>query len=271
MDFRLPFSKMHGAGNDFIMVAATDCPPRGLSAARIAALCHRRTGIGADGLIVVAEDREADFRMIYFNADGGKAEMCGNGARCAAAFARRLGLVQECCRFATVAGMVDGWLDDDGVRVALPPWRDLRLNQELAGSPFTSQHYVNTGVPHLVVPVDDVEEVDVPRWGRPLRSHAGLGAGGANVDWVDAAQVGGRFKLRTYERGVEAETLACGTGAVAAAVVLCELGLAASPVRLHTRGGDLLTVTVGDGHDQHAVSLHGPAVVAYTGEVEINE
>jgi len=258
---------MHGAGNDFIMVDARDLPPGStLDRARIAALCDRRTGVGADGLIIVGTAPDADLRMAYYNADGGEAEMCGNGARCTVAFARRAGLVGDRCTLATVAGVlgarVHGAAD---IEVTLPPYRDLALAVEVPGSPFAAHHTCNTGVPHLVIQVDDLAAVDVAGQGRALRLHPRFAPAGTNVDWVAREAGGGPWRLRTYERGVEAETLACGTGASAAAAVLTRLGLATSPVAIRTRSGDLLTITVD--HAERRLTLRGPAVVAFAGEV----
>ncbi len=267
----LPFLKMHGAGNDFVLVDGRIWPPAALTAPRIASLCDRRRGIGADGLIVVAPAAGVDFSMTYFNADGGEAEMCGNGARCAVAFARRLGLAGARCVFATRSGPVAGEDAGSEVRVALTPPRDLQLEVPLgADSPFPAHHYVNTGVPHLVIPVDDIAAVDLQGWGPRLRHHPRFAPAGVNVDWVGAAAADGAHPLRTYERGVEAETLACGTGAAAAALVLVRLGAAAAPVRLRARGGDLLTIHVEDGPAGPRLALQGPAAVAFAGEVELD-
>jgi diaminopimelate epimerase len=268
---RVPFVKMHGAGNDFIMMVQQDLPPEGLSGPQVAALCHRRCGIGADGLIVLCPDSRADFAMLYYNADGTLAEMCGNGARCAVAFAHARGLIGTTCRFATRAGVISGSRDCEGVSIAMPPWSDLRLDVDLPGSPFGRHHFVKTGVPHLVVPVGDPATVDLARWGPVLRRHPALGAAGANIDWVDTEATAGAFRLRTFERGVEAETLACGTGAAAAAVVLCRLGLAASPVSLLTQGGDRLRVKVEDDGQVRSLELSGPARTVFQGEVAIEE
>ena len=271
MSLNIPFRKMHGAGNDFVMVLGRELKGVALDQATIAALCDRRTGIGADGLIIVAEPASADchFRMIYFNADGGEAEMCGNGARCTVALAHAQGLAPERCRFDTFAGPLDGQVLESGlVEVSLPAFQDLELDLGLAGSPWDRQHSCNTGVPHVVVPVEDVEEVDPLQWGRFFRRHERFAPAGTNVNWVCPHPRGDGFLIRTYERGVEAETLACGTGASAAAVVLCALEKTTSPVTLHTRGGDALTVTVdlaGRG-----LRLRGPAVTSFSGEVMID-
>jgi diaminopimelate epimerase len=262
---RLAFTKMHGAGNDFVMIDARAVPPGlAIDRARIAALCDRRRGVGADGLILVAEEGPGAIRMTYYNADGGEAEMCGNGARCTVAFASAQGLIDAACRLETFAGPLEGRVHGpQDIEVSLPAYRDLVLDLDLpqAGAPA---HACNTGVPHLVIPVDELETVDVAGQGRRLRNDPAFQPAGTNVNWV-APGPGGTWLLRTYERGVEAETLACGTGASAAAVVLSRLGRAASPVAVRTRGGDLLTITVD--HERRGLRLRGPAVVAFEGEV----
>lgn len=271
----LPFVKMHGAGNDFIMVdhrALTAAAiGGGLDGPRIAALCDRRKGIGADGLIVIGPGSGAGsaFRMTYFNSDGGEAEMCGNGARCSVAYAHRLGLAGASCRFDTWSGELGGWVHGPGdIEVTLPPWRDLELAVGLADTPWILQAACNTGVPHLVIPVDNVDDVDLTLWGPRLRRHARFGAAGTNVNWVSPDGRDGAWRIRTFERGVEAETLACGTGASASAVILCALGRASSPVRLNTRGDDVLSVAVDRGAG--TLRLRGPALVAFEGEVAID-
>jgi diaminopimelate epimerase len=271
MSRTLPFAKMHGAGNDFVMVDGRDLAAP-LTGAAIAALCDRRTGIGADGLIIVAEPVTpgASFRMIYFNADGGEAEMCGNGARCTVAFAAARGLGGPECTFDTFSGplpaVVHGPRD---IEVGLPAWRDLATGIEVSGSPHDEHHRCNTGVPHLVIPVADIEAVDLPAWGPRLRRHEAFAPAGTNVNWIAPAPDGDGWLLRTYERGVEDETLACGTGASAAAVILCTLGRATSPVTIRTRGGDRLVIAV----DAAAggLRLRGPAVESFKGEVTIDE
>jgi len=272
----LPFVKMHGAGNDFIMVDHRALAAAGgrLDRERIAALCDRRKGIGADGLIIIGPGSAGGqgpgtaFRMTYFNSDGGEAEMCGNGARCSVAHAHSLGLAPAACRFDTWSGPLWGQVHGPGdVEISLPGWRDLDLAVGLTDTPWPLQAACNTGVPHLVVPVPDVDAVDLDAWGPRLRRHARFGAAGTNVNWVSGDGPDGGWRIRTFERGVEAETLACGTGASASAVILCALGRAQSPVRLHTRGGDALTVAVDAAGGE--LRLRGPALVAFTGQVRI--
>ncbi len=270
----LAFVKMHGAGNDFVMIDGRNLPAVGLDAARIAGLCDRRRGVGGDGLIIVAPDRDQDFAMTYYNADGGEADMCGNGARCAVAFARAIGLVRgETCVFRTRSGPVTGRREAGEISVQLTPPRDLRLQLDLGAElPFPAAHFVNTGVPHLVIPVDDVDAVDPGRWGPVLRRHPAGGPAGANVNWVSpGGAVDAPHRLRTFERGVEGETLACGTGASAVAFVLCRLGLAVSPVALLTHGGDTLTITLEEDAAGPRLHLRGPAAVAFTGEVDLDD
>jgi len=268
----IAFTKMHGAGNDFIMIAPDAWPAAGLNRREIAQLCDRRLGVGADGLITLAAVPEPDvaFRMVYFNADGGEAEMCGNGARCSVAFAHELGLVGSSCRFRTQAGLHEGtWHGPGDIEVSLPGWQGLELDLADLTGDRAGVHACHTGVPHLVIPVADVERIDVVREGAALRHDARFAPAGTNVNWVSRRPDADEFLMRTYERGVEDETLACGTGAAAIAVVLCRLGQSESPVALRTRGGDLLRV----GIDTEAGILHlrGPAVTSFTGEVAIDD
>lgn len=271
MSFKLPFQKMHGAGNDFVMVSGRDLNGLQLDTQLIEQLCDRRTGIGADGLIVVGEalTSKTAFRMIYFNADGGEAEMCGNGARCTVDFAARAGLFQGSCTFDTYSGVLTGEILEPGlVKVSLPAWKDLELEHNISGTPWTVQHSCNTGVPHVVILVDDVGKVDIKKWGAYLRYHEKFAPAGTNINWVSRDPDSTAFRIRTYERGVEDETLACGTGASASAVVLCHLNEATSPVSLKTRGGDILTVSVDP--SCNGLHLQGPAVTSFKGEVEID-
>jgi len=272
MSASIPFVKMHGAGNDFVMVDGRDLDGHQLTRADVAGLCDRRTGVGADGLIILAEpvSPEADFRMIYFNADGGEAEMCGNGARCTVSFAHRIGRCGDSCLYDTFVGPQTGRVLADGqIEVSLPSWKDLALGLEIQQTPWTEIHGCNTGVPHLVIPMADIDDVDLPKWGALLRYHERFAPAGTNVNWIAWDHDSGELLLRTYERGVEDETLACGTGASAAAVVVCELGMAESPVRVRTRGGDLLTVLVD--RKQQTLRLCGPAVISFEGKATIDE
>jgi len=280
MSAAIPFTKMHGAGNDFVMVAGDDLRRAGVELQRrhIAAVCRRRTAVGADGLIVAdrCDEPGVDFAMTYYNADGGEASMCGNGARCVFAFARGLGLIGDrggTCL--TGSGPVSGRFIGHEVDVELTPPRDIRLDVEPRREhPFGRIHHADSGVPHLVIPVPNVEAVDVPKWGSALRHDPAFAPHGVNVNWVQPRTGDdGVFLIRTYERGVEAETLACGTGSSASALILTRLGMTDSPVALLTRGGYRLTITVetGDDERQCRLRLRGPAATAFTGEFEIDD
>lgn len=274
----LKFTKMHGAGNDFVMVDARDLnagqrDTLEMSRERIAFLCDRRKGVGADGLIIIAPGASpgADFRMIYFNADGGEAEMCGNGARCSVAFAHRLGICDQETSFDTYCGVLTGRVfGADDIQVSLPAFKDLVMDVDLSPrhETISTHHTCNTGVPHLVILLESIEHFDVFGHGRDYRNDPFFAPAGTNVNFVAPAPHGDHFLLRTYERGVEDETLACGTGASACAVVMRRLGLVEGPVSLLTRGGDMLNVEV-DMATQ-GLLLRGPAVTSFHGEVLIH-
>jgi diaminopimelate epimerase len=270
---RTPFLKMHGAGNDFIMFDARELGTPGgrLERKQIAGLCNRRLGIGADGLIIIDAHQDLDFEMVYYNADGGEAEMCGNGARCAFLFANRHGLVSGQGEFMTNAGRITGALEGETVRVSLTPPRNLSLDLKLdIDHPFKAVHAVNTGVPHLVIPVDDLESIKLAEWGPRFRYDQHFGPDGTNVNWVQKHKQNDSWLIRTYERGVEAETLACGTGASASALVLSKLKAATAPVSLLTRGGYRLTISIETSENDDLLYLSGPAEIAFRGDVELS-
>lgn len=263
----LAFTKMHGAANDFVVLDARAGMPAGDVPALVEALCDRRRGVGADGVLMMGTDDQHDFRMHYWNRDGGRAEFCGNGARCLARFAieRGLGRGGE-VTFATDAGPKRARLAGPA-RVALAfgaveRGRDLHL--DAVGRSFSGR-FVLAGVPHLVVPVGAGELAGVPlvAWARPLRSHAALGPTGANVDFVERLGPG-RVAMRTYERGVEGETLACGSGSIATAVWAVAAG-EHSPITVRTAGGDDLVVALEPAGDDLDATLTGPAEIAFEG------
>jgi diaminopimelate epimerase len=272
---KIPFWKMSGSGNDFILIdnrsGMISHEGIGMFIKKVSA---RGLSVGADGLILIEPSRKADFAWRYYNADGGEAEMCGNGSRCAARFAYLNGIVSSPrMRFETLAGVVDAEVNGERARVRLTEPSDLRLGikLELEGKEYVG-HFLNTGVPHLVIPVDDVETVDVIGLGRAGRYHPLFAPKGTNVNFVThsphASRLTPQVKIRTYERGVEGETLACGTGSVAAALILGALGKTASPVSLMTRGGILLSVDYSwDGKGFTDVHLEGDAKVVFVGEM----
>ena len=261
------FTKMSGAGNDFIVIddRAGRLPEPLEALAR--AMCPRRTAVGADGLIVVEGPKgDEDFSMRYYNADGTEADLCGNGARCAALFAHELGFASGAMRFSTRAGLHDAVVTGDGVRVTMPAPRDVPQSIEVPlGAGRVRALYLVIGVPHTVVFHPDVGSVDVAGEGRRIRGDPSAGPAGANVDFV---QVVGerRIRMRTYERGVEAETLACGTGSVASAVAACAEGLVSAPVEVETASGEVLRVHGADGAGGFKdLELEGPAAIVYDG------
>lgn len=240
----IPFSKMSGCGNDFILIdnrrGRLDGTRMGPLAERV---CSRRVSVGADGLILIEPSRNgADFRWRFFNADGSPAEMCGNGARCAARFAHAAGIAGSEMTFETDAGVIEARMVGEDVRIRITEPGDLRrsIPLSLEGAP-AAIHAINTGVPHAVVPVPDADAVDVVALGREIRYHPAFAPAGANVNFVSRSAAGDLIN-RTYERGVEDETLACGTGSVAAALILSMENGCRSPVRVRTRSGGWLTV-----------------------------
>jgi diaminopimelate epimerase len=266
----LPFLKMHGAANDFVVVDHRR-PFLGDPLSRLVAqLCDRRRGVGADGVLLLEADPELDFAMRYFNADGGAADYCGNGARCLARLALDLGLGRAGeVRFRTAAGVQSARRSSEGVevrfgRVAAPERRE---GLAAAGREFAGW-FVRAGVPHVVIETAHLAAVPLDEWGAALRRHPSFGSEGANVDFCEP-RGDGRAGMRTFERGVEGETLACGSGAIATALARAADG-ASSPVRVETAGGDVLTVRWQRPAEDFEVWLAGPAEVAYTGEWPVN-
>ncbi len=270
---RLPFFKMHGGGNDFVLIDHRDRPIPEAEYSRFAKrVCAPKIGVGADGLILIETSEKADFRWRFFNADGSEAEMCGNGARCAARFAVLHGLAGHSLAFETMAGLIAAEVQDRQVEVTMVGVEDLRLNLSIPlEKGHLSGHFLRVGVPHVAVPVENLDEVPIRQWGREIRYHRLFEPAGTNVNFVKVKDLH-NLAVRTYERGVEDETLACGTGAVASAIISARLGKAASPVAVHTRGGEMLTVSfelTGDRITQ--VLLKGDALVVYQGELWLDE
>ncbi len=270
---------MNGAGNDFVMIDNRDASLT-LLAVEIRGLCDRKRGVGADGVIMVENDDTADFRMRYYNADGGEAEMCGNGARCVALFASTLGLGlrnagETVVSFVTQPGVMKASVRDNRVTVAMTDAvgfeKDVVLDTNAGRE---TVHIVNTGVPHAVSIVEDwatlTDEAVLER-GHAIRRHDKFSPAGINANFIHLRE-DGVVEIRTYERGVESETLACGTGSVAAAVVAEKLDLAKTPIRLFTHGGDVLEVSFSPSPSgAFGVTLGGPAAVNFEGNLDIPE
>jgi diaminopimelate epimerase len=271
MDNRLPFVKMTGAGNDFVVI---DNRARryAFSAAQIERLCDRRFGVGADGLLAVepADGLEADFRMRYYNADGGEAEMCGNGARCFARFVQAMPRAEaDRVRFLTPAGLITGEYLGNDVRVNLTAPTETKIRQRADfGWGEIEYHFMNTGVPHVVLFVPEVEQAEIVAQGRAIR-RSPIFPRGTNVNFVQVVDAQ-NLLVRTYERGVEDETLACGTGVTAAALLTHRVFGNPLPLRLKVRGGDVLTVGArAEGDNFRDVTLTGPAVEVFSGEIPL--
>ena len=279
---KLSFTKMNGAGNDFVMLD-NRAGELSLDATAIARLCDRHRGVGADGVLLVekSEQPAAAYRMRYYNADGGEAEMCGNGARCFARFAAHLeadangdSRERENLSFHTPAGLIRASLDGELVRLNMSrPSGGADLG-ELAFDDGRTPHafFLNTGVPHVVVPVSDVERVDVFLVGRSIRYHQRFAPRGTNANFIEPRGPG-KIVLRTYERGVEGETLACGTGATASALIHAEMNdhEGAGSVAVEVRSGDTLHIgfeRTGPFQFEN-VTLGGPADFVFSGEIAV--
>lgn len=265
----IPFHKMSGAGNDFIIIdnrrGIVDVEDLPSFAAKV---CRRRMSVGADGLILLETSDRADFKWQFFNADGSIGEMCGNGARCVARLAYLTGMCSDTLCFETLAGIVSARVQEDQVRVRMTDPGELVLDASLElPDDVVSYSSVNTGVPHAVIEVDDVEGVDVFGLGRTIRRHSQFAPAGTNVDFIAPLEPA-LHAIRTYERGVEDETLACGTGITAAALTLAAKYDLASPVALRARSGSLLKVYFSrDGRRWTDIHLEGDARVIYSGEL----
>jgi diaminopimelate epimerase len=261
-----PFWKMHGASNDFVLVDDRALTFPSSDAGWIASIGARRTGVGCEGIILIQPSRTADFRMRFFNPDGSEVEMCGNGARCVARLAAEIGAAPQTMTIETVAGKLTASADGQQVRLGMTEPKDWRMDQALlVEGKNLPYHFVNSGVPHAVFFPEDLDRCDVQTLGRAVRYHADFAPAGTNANFV---QITGpdSIRVRTYERGVEAETLACGTGIVASALIAARIGKVAGPVRITPASGDVLVVDFQPGPaGMTHVSLVGPAVHVFQG------
>jgi len=269
---KTPFAKMHASGNDFIVIDNRHDQLDGNMPVIVQKLCRRRFSIGADGLIMVESSDVADYKWRFFNADGSEVEMCGNGSRCVARFAYMKGIAERTHSFETIAGVIRAEVEVDTVKVQLTRPEGLVPEAciDLPGAGETACSCLNTGVPHVVYFVDDLEGVDVMKLGAATRYHDMFRPQGSNANF--AVKTGeDELSIRTYERGVEGETLACGTGATAAALIAGYKGLVNSPVTVRTRGGNVLKVYFEKGEGEGGfgdVFLEGDAVLVYQGTLE---
>ena len=266
---RIPFVKMTGCGNDFIII---DNRKRILEADKLGdfvrKVCAPKLSAGADGMVLIEPSKKANFKWRFFNSDGSVGEMCGNAARCVARFAVLKGIAPPKMAFETLAGIIEAEVAGRQIKVLMVPPTGLKLDLDV---PIDGQalqmHFVNTGVPHVVRFVDNAASVSVKDLGKKIRFHSQFQPAGTNADFVEVLDRK-NIKCRTYERGVEDETLACGTGAVASALIAAKKGLVDSPVEVQTSGGEILKIYFqpkGEGFER--VFLEGDARVVYEGEL----
>ena len=262
---------MNGAGNDFVIVDNRRKEIQ-LTPAQAARMCDRHRGVGADGvmLLIPCASGKADWAWDFFNSDGSRAEMCGNGARCFARYIQRLTGADDKITFETTAGIITAAFQGELVTVNLTTPKDLRLDETVRlKSGATTVHSINTGVPHAILFVDDADMAMVRPTGAEVRHHPHFAPKGTNVNFVQ--RLGGNsIRVRTYERGVENETLACGTGVTASALVAARTHQLTSPVKVQVQGGDILEVSFAekDGGFEN-VRLTGPADFVFDGRIEI--
>ncbi len=267
----LEFTKMNGAGNDFVLFDNREGRVK-LIPEIVARLCERHAGVGADGVIglIPCRSGRADWAWEFFNSDGSAAEMCGNGARCFARYVQRVAGAPDQFSFETAAGVVVARLEGDQVTIGLTPPQNMRLNEtlQLSSGPL-AVHSLNTGVPHAVLFVPDADQAMVSTIGQEIRRHAHFAPRGTNVNFVQVLGPGS-IRVRTYERGVEGETLACGTGVAASALISARLQGFSSPVRVRVQGGGHLEVSFQqNGTYFMEVRLKGPADFVFDGRIQV--
>jgi diaminopimelate epimerase len=268
----MKFTKAVATGNDFIIIDNRNLKLKDGIDQLAKILCDRKYGIGADGLLLVEKAAAADFKMRIFNADGSEAEMCGNGSRCIALYASSKGIAAESMRIETKAGMLEASVRGGNIKVKLTDPKDIQWNLCLMihECPYRV-NFANTGVPHVIHFVNDLETVEVNKLGPKMRYHEEFSPHGTNVDFVKIVDKNkNKIALRTYERGVEDETLACGTGAVASAIISAEAEKLASPITVETRSGEVLKVyfEYAEGNFKN-VYLEGKARLVYEGSISV--
>ncbi|MCX5665778.1 MAG: diaminopimelate epimerase [Candidatus Omnitrophica bacterium] len=267
----IKFTKSVATGNDFVIVDNRSWVLKGDLAGIAKRLCDRFYGVGADGLLLVEKSKTADFKMRIFNSDGSEAEMCGNGSRCAALYAFAKKIAPADMKIETMAGILNANVKGQTVKVKLTDPKDIQWNLCLMihECPY-KVNFANTGVPHVIHFVNDLESVEVKNLGPKMRYHEEFSPHGANVDFVKITDKNSnKIAVRTYERGVENETLACGTGAVASAIISAEAEKLESPITVETKSGEVLKVYFEskEGNFKN-VYLEGKAKLVYEGEIE---
>jgi diaminopimelate epimerase len=263
------FTKMSGSGNDFIIIDNRELVIEA-SAKRnfVSKICIPKVSVGADGVIFVEKSKKFDFKWDFYNGDGSSAEMCGNGGRCVARYAYEKNIAPEKMSFETTAGIIKAEVKESNVRIKLTSPENLQKNLDIIlNEKMFRVDCLNTGVPHAIIYTEDIMNEDVCGIGRGIRLHPMFSPAGTNVDFVQK-QGENELRVRTYERGVEDETLACGTGVVASALLASQAGMVEPPIRVQTQGGEFLTVDfeVIDGSDRFGeVFLQGSAKFVFEG------
>ena len=263
---KIKFTKMVASGNDFIVIDQRPKTKDQRLQNLARCLCDRKFGIGADGLLLLEKSGNADIRMRIFNADGSEAEMCGNGARCAALY-----IGSSCRKIQTKAGIIESEVGKESIKIKLTEPKNLKFNLPVKVSGRLIRiNFINTGVPHAVVFVEGLEKINIKELGRQIRMHEKFSPAGTNADFVEVLSKNA-IRNRTYERGVEDETLACGTGSVAAALITaCSLQLTADKINVHTQSGEVLKVYFQrSGNNFKNVWLEGKAKKVYTGVYDV--
>lgn len=258
----MKFYKYQGTGNDFVMIDNRDLtfPKHDINV--VSTLCDRRFGIGADGLILLENDSKVDFKMVYFNSDGNESSMCGNGGRCIVAFARKLGIINKTTTFIATDGLHFATIQESGtISLQMKDVSEVLIKDDYV--------YLNTGSPHHVALVEDLKNFDVKQNGKTIRYSDLYGNEGSNVNFVQQISED-HFAIRTYERGVEDETLSCGTGATAVAIAMNATNKTLqNKITIDVQGGQLIISFTMTGKGYEKVFLEGPAELVYEGAINL--
>ncbi len=258
---KIQFYKYQGAGNDFIIIDNRDSSFRKNDNELIKNLCDRRFGIGADGLILLESSKTADFKMVYFNADGNEGSMCGNGGRCIVAFAKKLNIIDFQTTFDAIDGLHFASINNGNVNLKMVDVNEIEMKDNYL--------FLNTGSPHHICWSDDVDALNIKKVGAKIRYSEPYSTEGTNVNFAEQTSKNS-FKVRTYERGVENETLACGTGVTAVAIASNRINkTSVSLIKIKTLGGNLEVSFKKDGDLYREIFLNGPAEFVFEGKIEI--
>ena len=262
------FTKVVGSGNDFVVIDNRKMTCHNNLSRLAEEICHRKNSIGADGMLLLEGSKIGDFKMRIFNPDGSEVDMCGNGARCIALFAYKMGIAGKKMKIDTRSGVLNAEVMDNSVKLQMSLPKDLRLmfNLDMGGMRYEVS-YINTGVPHVVRFEEDVDKVDVRKFGAIIRYHKEFSPSGTNANFVEVIS-SNKIKVRTYERGVEDETLACGTGATASSIIASMIKGVKPPVEVITRGQETLKIYFSiSGKEVNEVYLEGGAEIVYEGRM----